>query len=304
MMPSFLAVNPSSTTLYAVDEDTSGQVGAYAIDPSTGGLTFLNAVSSGGNGPPFVRVDATGKWVFVANYGDGTASVLPVLAGGKLGAPLSTLSVGTNAHMMIPDPTNHFVFIPCLGKDYVAQFLFDASTGALTPNAVPTVSTATGAGPRHLAFHPNGKLAYLINETNSTMTAFSFDATAGTLTEIETQSTRAPGATGTNTAAEVWVHPSGSWLFGSNLGDDSIVVFALDASTGKMTFKGTTPSGGASPRDFTLSPTGDFLYAANETSNNVVPFKFDASQGTLTAVDTPLTVTQASFIGLVRLPSQ
>jgi 6-phosphogluconolactonase len=302
-MPSFLAVNPAATTLYAVDEDTTGEVGAYAIDPSSGALTFLDSVSSGGNGPPFVRVDATGKWVFVANYGDGTVSVLPVLTGGKLGGPLSTLTVGTNAHMMIPDPTNHFVFVPCLGKDYVAQFVFDDTTGALTPNAVPTLATASGAGPRHLAFHPNGKLAYLINETNSTMTALSFDATSGTLTPIQTLSTLPTTFTGTNTAAEVWVHPSGNWLFGSNRGNDSIVVFALDSTTGQMTFKGVTPSGGASPRDFTLSPTGEFLYAANETSNNVVPFKFDATQGTLTAVDAPLTVASASFIGLVRLPA-
>jgi 6-phosphogluconolactonase len=301
--PSFLAVNPAATTLYAVDENTSGQVGAYAIDKSTGAMTFLNAVSSGGNGPPFVRVDATGKYVLVANYGDGTVSVLPVLAGGKLGAALSTLTVGTNAHMILPDPSNHFVFVPCLGSDYVAQFLFDPSSGALTPNATPHVATAAGAGPRHLAFHPNGKLAYLINETNSTMTAYAFYGVSGTLTEIETQSTIPATFTGTNTAAEVWVHPSGNWVFGSNRGDDSIALFQIDPATGKMTFKGTTPSGGASPRDFTLDPTGAFLYAANETSNNLVSFKFDATAGTLTPFGTPLTLTAASFIGLVRLPS-
>ncbi len=187
--PSFLAMNPASTTLYAVDEETAGQVGAYAIDKSTGAMTFLNAVSSGGDGPPFVRVDASGKYVLVANYGDGTVSVLPVLAGGKLGAALSTLKVGTNAHMILPDPSNHFAFVPCLGSDYVAQFVFDPATGALTPNATPYVKTVAKAGPRHIAFHPNGKLAYLINETNSTMTAYAFDGTAGTLTEIETQST-------------------------------------------------------------------------------------------------------------------
>ncbi len=300
--PSFLAVNPSATNLYAVDENTPGQVGAYAIDPPTGALSFLNAVSSGGDGPPFVRVDATGNYVFVANYTSGSVSVLPVLTGGKLGAALTTLTVGTEAHMMIADPSNRFVFVPCLGSDYVAQFLFDASTGALTPNATPTVATATGAGPRHLAFHPNGKLAYLINETNSTMTAYALDTTAGTLTEIETQSTLPAGFTGTNTAAEVWVHPSGAWVFGSNRGDDSIVVFAIDPSTGKMTLAGFTPSGGTTPRDFTLDPTGAFLYAANEDSNNVVSFQFEAEAGTLAPFGTPLTVTAASFIGIVRLP--
>jgi 6-phosphogluconolactonase len=301
--PSFLAMNPASTTLYAVDEETAGQVGAYAIDKSTGAMTFLNAVSSGGDGPPFVRVDASGKYVLVANYGDGTVSVLPVLAGGKLGAALSTLKVGTNAHMILPDPSNHFAFVPCLGSDYVAQFVFDPATGALTPNATPYVKTVAKAGPRHIAFHPNGKLAYLINETNSTMTAYAFDGTAGTLTEIETQSTLPPTFTGTNTAAEVWVHPSGNWVLGSNRGANSIVVFKIDPATGKMTMKGTTPSGGADPRDFTLDPSGSFLYAANQTGNNLVSFRFDATQGTLTTFGTPFALTAASFVGVVRLPS-
>jgi 6-phosphogluconolactonase len=301
--PSFLAVNPAATNLYAVDENTSGQVGAYAIDRTTGALTFLNAVSSGGAGPPFVRVDATGKYVLVANYDDGTVSVLPILSGGKLGAPLQTLTVGAEAHMILPDPSNRFVFVPCKGADYVAQFLFDPSTGTLTPNAVPRVATAAGAGPRHLAFHPNGKFAYLISEVNSTMTAYAFDGTAGTLTEIETQSTLPPGFSGTNTCAEVWVHPSGAWVLGSNRGDDSIVVFAVDPGTGKMTRKGFTKTGGASPRDFTFDLAGVFLYAANETSNNVVPFRFDATLGTLTTTGTAVGVTGASFVGVVRLPA-
>jgi 6-phosphogluconolactonase len=301
--PSFLAVNPAGTNLYAVDENTSGQVGAYAIDQTTGKPTFLNAVSSGGNGPPFVHVDATGKYVLVANYGDGTVSVLPVQTGGKLGAALMTLNVGANAHMILPDPSNRFVFVPCLGADYVAQFVFDASTGALTPNATPHVTTAAGAGPRHIAFHPNGKFAYLINEKNSTMGAYSFDATNGTLTEIETQSTLPAGYTGANTGAEVWVHPAGGWLLGSNRGEDSIVVFSIDDTTGKMTRKGSTKSGGTTPRDFTLDPSGTFLYAANEGSNDVVPFRFDSTAGTLTATGAAVTVSAASFVGVLRLPA-
>ena len=178
--------------------------------------------------------------------------------------------------MILTDPTNHFAFVPCKGADYVAQFLFDATTGQLTPNAVPMVATATGAGPRHLAFHPNGRFAYLINETNSTMSLYGFDSTHGTLTEMQTVSTIPSSFTGTNTAAEVHVHPSGAWLFGSNRGDDSIVVYRLNASTGEMTLVGFTPSGGDSPRDFTLNPTGAFLYAANQDAGNVVPFRFES----------------------------
>jgi 6-phosphogluconolactonase len=299
--PSFLAVSPDVTHLYAVDENTPGRVGAYTIDPTSGSLAFLGAVSSGGDGPPFVSVDATGKFVLVANYGDGSVSVLPVQTDGSLAAAVDTESVGVEAHMILTDPTNHFAFVPCLGSDYVAQFLFDATTGKLTPNAVPHVATASGAGPRHLAFHPNGRYAYLINETNSTLSLYGFDSTLGTLTEIQTVSTIPSTFTGTNTAAEVRVHPSGSWVFGSNRGDDSIVVFSADPKSGNLTLVGFTPSGGMTPRDFTLDPTGTFLYAANQGTGNVVPFRFDSKAATLTPVDTAVTVPSASFVGLAAL---
>jgi 6-phosphogluconolactonase len=297
--PSFLAVNPAATNLYALDEVSPGQVGAYAIGAS-GALTFIGAVSSGGAGPAFVSVDRSGKFVLVANYDSGTVAVLPVKPGGGLGAPVESPMVGAEAHMIMADPSNRFVFVPCKGADYVAQLAFDAATGKLTPNAVPHVATAAGAGPRHIAFHPKADFAYLINENDSTMTAYAFDPSAGTLTEIETQSTLPPGFSGTNTGAEVWVHPSGGWLFGSNRGDDSIVVFALDAATGRMTRTGFTKTGGATPRDFTLDPTGTFLYAANQDSGTIVPFRFDAAHGSLTPVASPVTVPMASFIGLVR----
>jgi 6-phosphogluconolactonase len=300
--PSFLAVDRAAAHLYAVDENTTGRVGAYTIDATTGALTFLGAVSSGGNGPPFVTLDRSEAFVLVANYGDGTVSVLPVQPGGALGDAKSTLSVGVNAHMIITDLSNKFAFVPCLGSGYVAQFLFDATTGALTPNAVPHVMTATGAGPRHLAFHPNGKLAYLINETNSTLTAYALDTTAGTLAEIQTVSTIQSGFTGTNTAAEVWVHPSGAWVLGSNRGDDSLVVYAIDPATGKMTAAGSTKSGGTTPRDFTIAPTGTLVYAANQGTGNVAAFSFDPAHGTLTPTGAVVSVAAASFVGVVRLP--
>jgi 6-phosphogluconolactonase len=290
--PSFLAINHAATHLYAVDENTAGRVGAYSIDPSNGALTFQNAVA----------LDRSEAHVLVANYGDGTVSVLPVNGDGSLGAPSSTLQVGQNAHMILPDPSNRFVFVPCLGSDYVAQFLFDASTGTLTPNAVAHVSTASGAGPRHIAFHPNGKYVYLVNETNSTLSCYSFDASAGTLTLAQTVSTLPPGFSGTNTAAEVWVHPSGDWVLLSNRGADDIAVFLIDASSGAIGTPSFTASGGTTPRDFTIDPTGAFVFAANEGTGNVVPFTFNHATGALTAVGTPMSVTQASFVGVVRLP--
>jgi 6-phosphogluconolactonase len=209
--------------------------------------------------------------------------------------------------MILTDPSNRFAFVPCLGSDYVAQYVFDATKGTLTPNNPPTLKTAAGAGPRHIAFHPNGKLVYLLNETASTMTALSLDATSGTLTPIQTTSMLPPGFSGTNTAAEVWVHPSGAWVLGSNRGDDSLVAFSIDAATGKMSSPVFTKSGGVSPRDFTFDPTGSFVFAANEgnssTPGNVAAFQFDATTAGLTAVGTPVELSSASFVGVVRLPN-
>jgi 6-phosphogluconolactonase len=297
--PSFLAFDGAARHLYAVDENTPGRVGAYSIDPDAGALTFLNAVASGGDGPPYVGVD--GAWVLVANYTSGTVAVLPVQGDGSLGAAVDTESPGMLAHMILPDPSNHFVFVPCKGSDYVAQYVFDAATGQLTPNAVPTMATATGAGPRHMAFHPSAAMAYLIDETGSTMSALAFDSVNGTLSIVQTVSTIPSTFTGTNTAAEVHVHPSGRWLFGSNRGDDSLVVYPLDDS-GRMGTPTFTPSGGTTPRDFTLDASGTYLYAANEGTGNMVVFRFDATTGALTPTGSTASVTMASFVGVVGLP--
>jgi 6-phosphogluconolactonase len=302
--PSYLAVNPSATNLYALDENTPGRIGAYAIDASTGSLRFLNSVSSGGQGPAFLSTDATGRFVLVANYEDGTVSVIRVVAGGALGEAVETIPVGAEAHMIVTDPSNRFVFVPCKGADAIAQFRFDAATGKLEPNDPPRTTTAAGAGPRHLAFHPNGRFVYGINENASTMTAYALDTGTGTLREIETQSTLPDGFAGHKEAAAVRVHPKGRWLFGSNRGDDSIVVFAIDPGSGRMTRRGFVKTGGATPRDFALDPTGTLLYAANQDSNAIVPFRFDASSGVLDRAGAPvlaMPVPAVSFVTLVPL---
>jgi 6-phosphogluconolactonase len=304
--PSYLAFNRDATTLYALDESTPGRVGAYHIDPASGALTFLNAVSSGGSGPAHISLDTANRYVLVANYSDGTVSVLPVQAGGdgRLDPPRQTLSVGAQAHMIVTDPSNRFAFVPCKGADYIAQFLFDAEAGKLTPNATPLAKTAPGAGPRHLAFHPNGKFAYVINELDNTMTAYTFDAGAGTLAPIETQSTLPAGFTGKDTAAEVWVHPSGKWLFGSNRGDDSVAIFSIDEGSGTMTPRGHVKTGGTTPRDFTFDAAGTFLYVANQGSGDVRVFRFDPARGELSASGAPVHVDSPSFVGLARLPGR
>jgi 6-phosphogluconolactonase len=300
--PSFLAVNPTSTNLYAANEQQAGRVSAFSINAKTGALTALNDVSSKGSGPAHVSVDATGKWVFVANYTDGAIAVLPVQANGSLGEATDTRNAGANAHQIVMDPSHTFVFVPCKGADYVAQYTFDKVAGKLSPNTTPTVASAQGAGPRHIAFHPTGKFAYVINELNSTMTSYSFDGTTGRLTTLESLSTLPAGFNGNNTGAEVWVHPSGKWVLGSNRGHNSLVVFGVDPATGKLSLKGHTPTGGNTPRHFGADPLGGLVYAANQDSGTITAFKLDAATGALTAGAASTNATSPSFIGLVNLP--
>ena len=295
---SFLAV--SGDHLYAV---TSGnRVGAYSIDPETAGLTFINDVASGGTGPAHVSVDATGGFVLVANYGSGHVAVMPVQGDGGLAEATQAFVAGGNAHQIVADPSNENVVVPCLGDDKVAQYLFDASTGALNANAVPELDTASGAGPRHIAFAPDGRHAYLINELDSTLSALAWDEPTGRLSELQTVSSRAEGAPGDNTCAEVVVHPGGTFVYGSNRGDDNIAVFSIDASTGRLTLVEHESTQGMTPRNFTIAPGGELLFAANQDSNTVVPFKIDTATGRLTPTAAPITVPTPKFVGIVELP--
>ncbi len=292
---SFLAVH--GNYLYAVA--SQNRVGAYALDPATAGLTFINDVDAGGTGPTHVSVDATGTYVFVANYTSGHISVYPVRGDGGLMPASQTMVAGAMAHQIVPDPSNKFVVVPCLGDDKVAQYVLNA--GTLTANTVAQIDTANGAGPRHIAFAPDGAHAYSINELNSTLTAMSFDKATGQLTELQTVSTRASGATGSNTGAEVVVHPSGKFVYGSNRGDNNIAVFSIGADA-KVTLVENKSTQGMTPRNFTIDPSGTFLYAANQNSGTVVPFAIDAATGTLTATAAQIDVPTPQFVGIVALP--
>jgi len=294
--PSFLAI--TATALYAVSEATS-RVAAYDLDPATGALALIDDASSGGSGPAYIGVDRSGAYALVANYGDGSVASLAIRPDRGV-APPHTLAVGAHAHMIVTDPSNRYAFVPCLGADYVAQLAFDAATGTLTPNAEPHLTTATGAGPRHLAFAPDGRHAYLINETNSTLSALGYDGATGRLSELQTVSTRAAGATGANTGAEVWVHPGGGFVYASNRGDNTIAVFAI-AGDGRLSPIGQAPTLGNTPRDFTLDPTGSRLYVANQDSNTIVAFAIDRQTGMPTPIAAPVSAASPTFIGVTTL---
>lgn len=297
--PTFLALDPSRTHLYAIGEVESvngkkgGFVNAYAVDPSTGDLTFLNTGSTIGVGPCHVSVDKAGKNVLVANYGGGSAAVLPIVEGGKVGpassfvqhrgsGPNRQRQEGPHAHSINLDPANHFAFVADLGLDRIFIYRFDPEKGTLTASDPPTVKLPPGAGPRHFAFHPDGRRAYVINELNSTLTAFTYDPERGTLTETQTISTLPADSHGTNYPADVHVHPDGQVVYGSNRGHDSIAVFRAEPATGKLVATGHASAGIKNPRNFGLDPTSRWLLVANQDANTIVVFAVDPQTGALT----------------------
>lgn len=298
--PAFLAVEPRHQFLYAANEtdqfrgQQSGAVTAYAIHASTGRLARLNQQSTRGAGPAHVAVDATGHLVVAANYNGGSETAFPVNADGSLAAASITVQnhgssinparqAEPHAHCVAFDPSNRFAFVCDLGLDQVLSFRIDPATAGLTANDPAFVKVAPGSGPRHIAFRPDGRFAYVINELACTMTVFAFESDHGALREIETVSTLPAGEAvkSSYSTAEVAVHPSGKFVYGSNRGHNSIVVFASDEATGRLTLVEHVSSGGAVPRSFGIDPAGRFLLAANQDSGNVDVFAIDAKTGRL-----------------------
>jgi 6-phosphogluconolactonase len=298
--PSFLAIDTTRRRLYAVNEGGNGQVAAFSIRPDAG-LASLNRVSSEGNGPAHVSVEPQGRWVFVANYNSGDVAVLPVTNLG-LGTATDTDSSGGQAHQIFTDPQSRYVYVPCKAADHVAQYRLNVDAGTLTPLSPPTVSTANGAGPRHLALHPSGNWAFLINELNDTLSSMRVDA-MGRLTAVDTKSTLPNGANGNNnTCAEVAVHPNGRFVYGSNRGDDSIVSFSVDATTGQLTLIGHVKTGGQTPRHFDIDPSGRLLLVANQSSGTIHAMRIDPMTGMLTTLGQKATANSPAFVGMAILP--
>lgn len=297
--PSFLAVHPNRHFLYAVNEvpnykgEKSGAVSAFAIDRASGKLTLLNTVSSRGAGPCHLALDKKGQCLIVANYSGGSVAAFPVGKDGRLAeatsffqhsgaVALKERQGGPHAHCVQVSPDNRYALVADLGLDEVLAYRLDASKATLTANDPPFAKLAAGAGPRHLAFHPNGRLVYSINEIQSTVTALSYNAAAGSSREIQTVSSLPQDFHGSNSTAEIAVHPSGKFVYGSNRGHDSIVVFAVDPGTGRLAVVEHVSTQGKVPRNFALDPTGAFLFAANQNSDNIVVFRIDRASGRLT----------------------
>jgi 6-phosphogluconolactonase len=317
--PAFLALHPTLHVLYAVNEmdnfggQKAGAVSAFRMEEPTGRLTLLNQQPSSGTGPCHLSVGRSGGCVLVANYGSGSVAALPLRGDGQLADAGTSIQhqgssvnrqrqAGPHAHFILPAPGNQFALACDLGLDNVLVYRLKSAAPLLSPNDPPSATVKPGSGPRHLAFHPNGRFVYLINELSSTLTAFFYEARTGTLKELQTVSTLPDDFSGMNTCAEVQVHPSGKFVYGSNRGDNSIAGFAVDPVSGKLTFLERQPTEGKTPRHFALDPTGAWLLAENQDSNSIVVFRLNAQTGRLTSTGRKTQL--GSPVCLVFMPAQ
>jgi len=299
--PAFFVIAADGRHLYTCNSGDPGAVSAYAIDPPTGQLALLNQVPSGGRDPSYICLDHTGRFALVANYEAGNIAVIALTPDGRLGERTAFVqhsghSVNPKrqahayAHSIIVDPTNRFVLTADLGLDRLFVYRFDAATGALAANDPPYATVPPGSGPRHVTFHPNGRWVYLISEMGCTVTGFNWDSATGSLAEFQSITTLPADFTGTNTCAEILVHPNGKFLYASNRGHDSLAVFAIDPANGHLTPIEYAPSRGHWPRNFTFDPTGRWIIATNHDSDNAVVFRVDAATGRLSPAGDPVTV--------------
>ncbi|MFN8525535.1 MAG: lactonase family protein [Chloroflexota bacterium] len=304
--PGWIDLDRSQKFLYA--SIAGSKVASFAIDTASGALSPLNEQVNGTAGAPHLSIHGTGRWVVTASYGGGTVSLFPVGTDGRLGE-LKHVVVHAGepgphpdqpqprAHQCPFDLSGRWVAVPDLGLDRVYVYSVDTTGGSLVPNDPWFIQFARGRGPRHIAFHPNGKLAYLINELSSEMTALSWDSDSGVFRELQTLSTLPDGWSGRKWSAQVIVHPNGRFVYGSNRGSggdsDDIAIFRIDEASGLMTPAGHAGTLGRVPRNFVIDPSGRFLICAHQDSDNVVVFAVDGETGALTPTGHSIEVVNA-----------
>jgi 6-phosphogluconolactonase len=299
--PSFVALDPSGDHLYAVSESSgfngSGGITAFNVNKSTGELTQINQQSTGGPGPCHLMVDSTDSMVIVTNYSGGSVSAHPISADGSVGEHTTFIqhegsSINKNrqekahAHSVNIDKTNRFAFVCDLGKDQVLTYAMDVENAKLSLSS--TVDEVAGEGPRHFTFHPMNQQVYVLNELGCTITLYNLGDN-GTLSPVETVPTLPEGWEGENTTADIHTSPDGEFVYASNRGHDSLVIYSIDKSTGKMTFVGHESTQGKTPRNFAITPDGKFLVAENQDSDSIVSFKRE-DDGTLTPTGSVISV--------------
>jgi 6-phosphogluconolactonase len=299
----FMARSSDGRRLYVADE-TKGLLSSYAIDPATGALELTSSVSCAGH-PVYVALDGTGSALLTCFFEEAKTQVFRIAADGTLGASACLVESGRESHCTLFDPSHRFLFVPTRGDNWIAQYRYDAAQQSLTPNEPAHVAEAPGAGPRHLAFHPNGRWAFLVNELSLTLSVYAFDPERGTLrptlrdVSVVPPGSVSPGGGGAS-AADIHVHPSGRFLYVSNRqGDQSnIAIVSVDAQSGAVSVIGHEPTRGRTPRNFALDADGRILIAGNQDSSDIALFQVDASSGRLTFVRSVPVAPGPFFIGI------
>lgn len=300
--PAHFTLSADGKRLYLCNTGTPGGVSAFAVEnPRTGALRLLNHREVKGRGPSYISLDGTGRYALNANYGGGYVQIHALATDGSLDQETDFVQhEGSSthpqrqtrpyAHWFATDPANRFALATDLGTDHIVVYRFDAARGRLAPNDPPSVKVNGGSGPRHLAFHPNRQWVYAIQELSNQVIAFKWNADAGTLTQFQAVNTLREGFDQPNTAAEILVRDDGRFLYVSNRGEDTLVVYSIDERTGELTVRQRVPSRGRVPRFFTFDPTGKWLIAANNESGDLAVFAIDARTGELTPKGEPVPI--------------
>jgi 6-phosphogluconolactonase len=304
--PSYLALDPTLSHLYSVNEMTAGAVSSYAINQATGMLSFLNTKPTNGQDTTHLSVQPAGRFLFAASYTSGNFQVFPILVDGTIGdmtdnfqsmgngtGPNPARQEGPHAHQIMTDLDCNNVFGVDLGADKVNVWNLDPGTGKLSQNTVPLAPIASGSGPRHMAFHPDRQHAYVLSELASSITVFDYDPVRAAFIWKQTISTLPPDFNGTNTTAEIRIHPSGRFLYNTNRGHNSVTMFEIEQETGELEVIGWESTRGEWPRGMNIDPSGTFLYAANQNTDNIAVFRIRPANGRLnftTLVNTPTPV--------------
>jgi 6-phosphogluconolactonase len=310
--PSYLALHPTLPRLYSVNEMTDGEVSSFVVNPN-GTLTFLNTQMTHGADTTHLSVDSSGQYLLTASYTSGNFQVFPIPANGTIGpltdnfqsvgngtGPNPARQEGPHAHQILNDSAGHHVFGVDLGADKVNVWNLDLASGELVPNTVPFAPIASGSGPRHMAFHSDGMHAYVLSELASSVTVFDYDGSRAAFTWKQTISTLPPDFNGTNTTAEIRIHPNGRFLYNTNRGHNSVTIFKIDPKTGELDVVGWESTRGQWPRGMNIDPSGTFLYAANQNTDNIAVFRIQQGSGRLSfskLVNTPTPV-DVEFGGL------
>lgn len=297
--PSFLTISPNRKFVYVVEETAKGKVNAFRFEEKSGQLTLLNTQSVNGDYPCHITIDKTGKWVIVGNYGSGNFSLFPVQADGSLGKATQSIQhegksinlsrqEAPHVHSINIGKNNKDVFVLDLGIDKIMSYQLDSKIGKISAANTPFTEVKAGAGPRHFAFHPNKAYAYAILELNSTIVSLHYKDSK--LTQFQTISTLPENYKEENSCADIHISSDGKFLYGSNRGHDSIVVYSINPQTGQLTFIQHQPVQGKTPRNFVIDPSGNFLLVANQNTDNITVFKRDKKTGKLTYTGTEIKI--------------